>query len=61
MQSGYYFMIFFSSNLYTKTEQKTEKTTFLLHIYYIIVVTAVYTAERVLLQETILSFKIRGL
>ena len=60
MESGYYFMIFFSSNLYTKTEQKTEKTTFLLHMYYIIAATAVYTAERFVLQETFLSFKIRG-
>ena len=52
---------FFSSNLYTKTEQKTEKTTFLLHMYYIIVATAVCTAELFVLQETFLSFKLRGL
>ena len=62
MQSGYYFIIFFfSSNLYNKTEQKTEKTTFLLHMYYIIVATAVCTAELFVLQETFLSFKIRAL
>ena len=53
-------ILFFSSNLYTKTEQKTEKTNFLLHMYYIIAATAVYTAERFVLQETFLSFKIRG-
>ena len=61
MQNGYHFMIFFSYNLYTKTEQKTKKTNFLLHMYYIIAATAVYTAERFILQETFLSFKIRGL
>ena len=30
-------------------------------MYYIIAATAVYTAERFVLHETFLSFKIRGL
>ena len=55
MQSGYYSMLLFSSNLYTKMEQKTEKTTVLLHNMQCICTkllqlsTLVYTAERFVL------------
>ena len=56
----------FLSNLYTKDaiEDGTKNRKdyfFVVHIYYIIAATAVYTAEWFVLQETFLSLKIRGL
>ena len=55
----------FLSNLYTKDaiEEGTKNRKdyfFVVHMYYISAATAVYTAERFVLQETFLSLKIRG-
>ena len=45
----------------SKTEKKIETTIFVVYMCYIIAATVVYTAERFALQETFLSFQIRGL